>query len=87
MPRYGNTSRSDVSLYKTPHMNTTKLHAGRVNRLPRPCELITLGLGNRETSVPSRPAPAGGREDAARGRSSRAQITLCYAMARSIAKK
>eukprot|EP00966_Prymnesium_polylepis_P215380 4988097-Prymnesium_polylepis.1 len=32
MPRYGNTSRSDVSLDKTPQMNTTKLHAGRVNR-------------------------------------------------------
>eukprot|EP00966_Prymnesium_polylepis_P058640 1358115-Prymnesium_polylepis.1 len=32
MPRHGNTSRSDVSLDKTPHRNTTKLHAGRVNR-------------------------------------------------------
>eukprot|EP00966_Prymnesium_polylepis_P175292 4056744-Prymnesium_polylepis.1 len=32
MPRYGNTSCSGVSLDKIPHMNTSKLHAGRVNR-------------------------------------------------------
>jgi hypothetical protein len=40
MPRYGNTSRSGVSLDKTPHMNTTKLHAGRVNR-----QSCTVGVG------------------------------------------